>query len=234
MSAARPLRRFGAAYALGSILGLMGASLLFLENSCRSIESSLLEEFRIIAFLKPDLDEGRRLIVEEKLGALPDVAQTRFVSPQQSLDALKKEDPDLAESLALVGENPLPGAFEVRLDPEAVSRVSQWVLEAYGLTELADIRYQPVLVQAILQVQFYSRFLALVRGAALSLGVALLLGSMWLSGPKRAESGAGESSSEAAGVSWAVSAVGLAMGLFSGAGLSYLLISPIRQLSGLH
>ena len=173
---------------------------------------------------------GRRLIVEEKLGRSPTWRNPlRFSSPWTR----SKGGPGSGRIPGLGGENPRPARSRCGSIPRRCPG-SPRVLEAYGLTELADIRYQPVLVQAILQVQFYSRFLALVRGAALSLGVALLLGSMWLSGPKRAESGAGESSSEAAGVSWAVSAVGLAMGLFSGAGLSYLLISPIRQLSGLH
>lgn len=230
MRAGIPSRRLGAAFALGTMVGLMGASLLFLERQCRAIEASLLEEFRVLAFLKPDVEERRRKIVEEKLAGLPDVASVRFVSPAQSLDSLKEADPDLAEAVVLVGDNPLPGAFEIRLGPEAVSRVSQWVLEAYSLPELADIRYQPMLVQALLQVQFYSRFLALVRGAALSLGVILVLVGTWSLGAGRAEG----APSGGGGAPWAVTAVGLALGVFSGMGISYMLISPVRQLPGIH
>ena len=145
---------------VGLIAGLGGETLLFLQRQCRLVEESMREDFRVLLFLKDDLDEGRQKVLEERLRALPDVDDVRAVSRQEQLAALKREDPELVESVALLGDNPLTPAFEVSLGEAGVSRVAQWLSQAQPLADWADARYKPAQVQAILQAQFYRQALA--------------------------------------------------------------------------
>jgi cell division protein FtsX len=65
---------------LGAVLGLLGESLLLLRAHCLHLEAALLEDFRVLAFLKDDLDDSRRRLLEEKLRAMDGVEALRFVS----------------------------------------------------------------------------------------------------------------------------------------------------------
>ena len=118
--------------------------------------------------------------MSERLRALPDVDDVRAVSRQEQLASLKREDPELVESVALLGDNPLTSAFEVSLGEVGVSRVAQWLSQAQPLADWADAR-KPAQVQAILQAQFYARLLDLAPGLV-CLGAALMLAGVWSSG----------------------------------------------------
>ena len=123
-------------------------------------------------------------MLEDKLQALPGTAEVRYVSRDAALDALRKEDPELMKSIALLGENPLQSAFEARLEPESIARASQWADGASKLAGVGDIRFKPMEVQAVVQCQFFVRFLRLalslsaffwLAGAAAGLWAALRL-----------------------------------------------------------
>lgn len=206
---------------VGLVAGLGGETLLFLQRQCRVVEESLRDDFRVLLFMRADLGEGKQKVLEEQLRALPDVDDVRAVSRQEQLSALKKEDPELVESVALIGDNPLMPAFEVRFNESGVSRVSQWIMKASALADFADVRYKPAQIQAILQAQFYARFLDLALAALVCLGAALALAGIWSAG----RSGAllRREGALAAGLT--------AAGCVAGAGLVCAMVLPLRALA---
>ena len=164
-----------ALFALAAAAGLAGETLLLAERHCSRLETSLRDDFRVVLFTKASLEEPRAKVLEEKLRAAPEVADVRFVSAEEALAALKRDDPELADSVALVGDNPLPAAFEVRPAPEAFTRFGAWLEGAQSLADWSDLRYKPGQVQAILRLRFYARLLRMTLSTLVCLiaGIAL-------------------------------------------------------------
>ncbi|MBI5883498.1 MAG: hypothetical protein HZB91_10395 [Elusimicrobia bacterium] len=179
MPAPSPRQRLAAFFALGLVLGFTGGALLLLEAHCRAFERGALGDFRVVAFLKRGAGAGESKVEEERLRALAGVEDARFVSPDESLAALKREDPELFDSIALVGDNPLPSAVELRLNAEGVARVPQVVAEAYSSETVADVRYPVSGASAILHVRFYGFFIGLAVNSALTAAAIAILGAIW-------------------------------------------------------
>lgn len=164
----KPSSRLLAVLCAGLIIGLGGETLLLLKKHCSGIESFLRADFKVLAFLKNDLEMGRLKIVEERIRALDGVDEVRFVSRDEAMWRLRQEAPELVEAVTWLGESPLPPAFEIVLSAESLGRLPQWLETASSLSEWVELRYKGAQVRAILQFRFYGRFIALMLGAALS------------------------------------------------------------------
>jgi septal ring factor EnvC (AmiA/AmiB activator) len=151
---------------LGLVFGLMGEGLLFLRAHCARAEFLLLEDFRVLAFLSPGVSEGHRKLIEEEFLALPATESLRYVSPEESLAEMEADDPTLSQSVAVLGDNPLPGALEVQLVPERLPGLKGWLKDAERIDGIAEVVYKQRQFEAIVQTQFYLRFMALVLSLA--------------------------------------------------------------------
>lgn len=173
-------------FAFAASAALAAQSLLLAESQCRRLETALRDDFRVVFFLRGPLEEGKRAVVEEKLRAAPEAAEVRYVSPEDALAALKRDDPELVDSVAFVGENPLPGAFEVRPSGDALPRLAAWIGTAEGLADWSDVRWKTAQLQAILRARLYAHWLrmtlsTLFCGAA-ALALWALFGSLGVRG----------------------------------------------------
>ncbi|MBI3552337.1 MAG: hypothetical protein HY077_07450 [Elusimicrobia bacterium] len=218
-------KRFVPLFLLGLTAGVAGESLLFLERQCESVERALRDDFRVVLFLRKEPEEGKRKILEEELRSLPQVDEVRGITRAEALANLRRADPELVESVVLVGDNPLHSAFEVRLDDAGLLRIEEWISSAQGLADWGDIRYKPSQVEAILQAQFYGRFLGLALSAIVCLAAAMALGWVWTAG--RRARGWGRRELAHCAVHSLLAAAGAALG----GGLVFLLVLPMRQLS---
>jgi len=175
--------RLASLFALAAAAGLAGETLLLAERHCTRLASSLSDDFRVVLFTRAPLEEARAKVLEEKLRAAPEVADVRFISADEALAALKRDDPELAESVALVGDNPLPAAFEVRPTPESLTHLSSWIDGAQRLADWSDLRYKPGQIQVILRLRLYAYFLRMTLSTLVCLiaGLALVALSRRLS-----------------------------------------------------
>ena len=194
--------RLASLFALGAAIGLAGETLLMAERHCSRFEASMRDDFRVVLFLKGALPQSRVKVLEEKLRASAEVADIRYVSADDALAVLKREDPELAESVALVGDNPLPSGFEVRPTPEAFTHLATWIDGAQRLAEWSDVRYKSGQVSAILRLRFYAHLLRMTLSTLLCLIAGLALAA--LGSPLLTVIGKGNSSSkgETASVFW--------------------------------
>ena len=172
--------RLGSLFALAAAAGLAGETLLLAERHCSRLESSLRDDFRVVLFTRASLEEARAKVLEEKLRAAPEVDEVRFISADDALAALKRDDPELAESTALVGDNPLPAAFEVSPAPEALTHLGAWIEGVRGLADWSDLRYKSGQLQSILRLRFYAYLLRMTLSTLLCLIAALALGLLSL------------------------------------------------------
>jgi len=168
--------RLASLFALAAAAGLAGETLLLAERHCSRLEAALRDDFRVVFFTRGSVEEARAKVLEEKLRAAPEVADVRFIPADEALANIKRDDPELAESVALVGDNPLPAAFEVRPAPESFTHLGAWIDAAERLADWSDLRYKAGEVQAILRLRFYARLLRMTLSTlvCLAAGVALL------------------------------------------------------------
>jgi cell division protein FtsX len=166
-------------FAFAAAAALAGQSLLLVEGQCRRLESALRSDFRVVFFLRGGMSEAKREVLEEKLRAQPEVASVRWVSPDDALGALRRVDPDLVDSVALVGDNPLPGGFEVTPAPEALPRLAAWIDSAQDLADWSDVRWKPAQLQAILRARLYARWLRLTLNTLFCAAAALALWALF-------------------------------------------------------
>jgi len=164
---------------LAVMAGMAGESLLLVRVQVTRFERLLSGDFRVLLFLKNDVSQSQEKVLEDKLLGLPEVGDVRFVSRDAALAALRREDPELVDSLTWMGDNPLRPAFEVRPAPGALGRFAQWLAAARGVADWADLRYRPGQVRAILQAQLYGRFLGLILSALLCAACAILAATIW-------------------------------------------------------
>jgi FtsX extracellular domain len=162
-------------FAFAAAAALAGQSLLLAERQCARLESALEADFRVVFFLRATVPDARREVIEEKLKASPEAADVRYVSPDDALARLRREDPELVDSVALVDGNPLPGAFEVALTADALPRAAEWIDSAQGLADWSDVRWKPAELEAILRARLYGRWLRLTLSTLFCAAAALAL-----------------------------------------------------------
>lgn len=194
--------------AAGALAGLLVEALLLLSSHARALEAGLREDFRVVVALESGLDAERRGVVEERLLALPGTESVEYLSPAAAIERLAAVDPAFPQALALIGENPVPGSFEAALSPEAVAQAAEWVKSAETLPEVAEATYSAPAARAVVELQFYARWLNLLLSLA-GTGVALAAAaSVWLAW----RSGNAAGSARRAGMAGAVCAAGFVLG----------------------
>jgi hypothetical protein len=167
--------RSGWVFLFAAAAAMAGQTLILVEGQCRRLETALRDDFRVVFFLRGPLEDSKRLVLEEKLRAQPEISDLRYVSPEDGLAALRREDPELVDSVALVGENPLPGAFEARPSAAALPRLAAWIGSVEGLADWSDVRWKPAQLEAVLRAQLYGRWLRLTLSTLLCAAAALVL-----------------------------------------------------------
>ncbi|MBI4377206.1 MAG: hypothetical protein HY549_12250 [Elusimicrobia bacterium] len=213
-------RRAHWAFVIGLAAGLSVETLLFLKEQCRSLEEALQQDFRVLLFPQPDLPEEKAKVLEERLWAVPDVQEVRWVSRHEALERLRGENPELLEAVTVLGENPLSSGFEVQPSPRALARAGDWLAQIEESGDWADIRYKPAQVRVFLQAQFYRHFITLSLSGLLCLGALAGAWGLWLA--------------VGASKAWraALLPIGLAAGgVLLGVGLTVALALPMRLLT---
>ncbi|MFA6030665.1 MAG: permease-like cell division protein FtsX [Elusimicrobiota bacterium] len=196
---------------LGLTLGALSEGLLLLRAEAGAAEARLHEDFRIVVFFREGLDAARRTVVEEKLRALAGVAELRSVPPAASLRTYAAEDPELAQAVAFLGENPLPDAAELRLSDEGLRRLPELVSAAQAMPETGEAVFKPLQAQALLRLQFHRRLLTLLLALLAGLWALAAARRLWPVALGRAPlPGSGSAAPVAAGA-----AVGMALVLLA-------------------
>lgn len=95
---------------------IVSALILFLIN-VESVFHSWEKDVRMMVYLNPDIDEGTKKALNEKLRAENEILETRFISKEEALQLLKTQMKHQKSLLDGLRENPLPEAFEIRLKP---------------------------------------------------------------------------------------------------------------------
>ncbi len=147
---------------------LLSGYLLVVQN-VRVVLASYGSDLSLVAFLGPA--SGSTQALAAQLRAMPGVADLQYVSPAEALERLRGDLGADGGILDGLGENPLPGSFEITLTPEARTPegVRALAAELRRSDALSDVRYGEAWVES------YARILRALEWVGAMLGVSLLL-----------------------------------------------------------
>lgn len=113
------------------ILGMFLLMVLNLNNMASALESQV----QISVYLQDDLGERDMREIGTRITKFPGVTQVNYVSKETALDRFKQRLGEQQGLLTALGEtNPLPNAFEVKVDrPEQVKQVAQAINQLKGV-----------------------------------------------------------------------------------------------------
>ncbi len=113
------------------ILGMFLVMVLNLNNMASNLESQV----QISVFLQDNQNDLEMREIGTRISKLPGVVQVNFVNKDEAMKRFKERLGDQKSLLSALGEgNPLPNAFEVKVDkPEKVKPVAQAIAQLKGV-----------------------------------------------------------------------------------------------------
>ncbi|MGE3318518.1 MAG: permease-like cell division protein FtsX [Candidatus Berkiella sp.] len=115
-----PLTTFLSIFAMGVCLSLPMSLYLFVKNISH-LSQGFDQGSAITLYLNPDASEREVDAILQKIKAYPFVKKATFLGPEKTLAEFEAAS-GLRDTLALLGENPLPGVITMELAPKETSQ----------------------------------------------------------------------------------------------------------------
>jgi cell division transport system permease protein len=123
----------------GLVFVVIGLFLLGAAN-LNSITARLEKKLSVVVFLKPDLPAQQVTPLLEQIKVLANVDSVDYISPDQAL-ADFASDATIAQQVQVVGENPLPGSFTVKVRNSHLERVRPLVARIKEMPGIDEIKF---------------------------------------------------------------------------------------------
>jgi len=152
---------------------ILGSSLLLVLNAS-NMAANLEASVEISLFLKDKTTSAQIKELEEKLKAMPGVAQVEFVPKQRALEEMKKNLGDNKDILAgLEDKNPLPDAFRVKT--QAVEQVAPLARQMESFEQVEQVRYGQGVVENLMTFSHWVRTAGMVIMVLLGVAAVFLI-----------------------------------------------------------
>lgn len=152
---------------------ILGSSLLLVLNA-NNIADNLESSVEISIFLKDETKPEELKELEDALGALPEVAELRYVNKQQALKEMQENFGEQRDILAgLEEKNPLPDTFRVKT--QTVDQVVPLAREVAAYPQVDQVRYGQGIVEKLLDLSRWVRTAGLVTMVLLAIAAVFLI-----------------------------------------------------------
>ena len=108
-------------------IALLWQSFIFVDMHLNSYYASLKDSFKVILTVPSTIEAESLTQLGESLNQQADVQAVQLYSPQEALEAVKRQNTQLVDALLLMGKNKMPAYFEITLAPEAINNVRLFV-----------------------------------------------------------------------------------------------------------
>ena len=119
-------------------VAMLWQGLLLVDTRLGQYHQALADSFKVLLTVDGKTDNAVLIQMGETLNQKADVASVKLYSSQDALEVVRQQNPQLAQSLLLMGRNKMPAYFELRLVPQAVrnapSLLANLAAEYKGLT----------------------------------------------------------------------------------------------------
>jgi cell division transport system permease protein len=121
---------------------IVSAFILFFINT-NEIMNFWKKGVRVMAYLKPDLADSSLTDLTHRIQSISGVETVRFISKKEAFTQLKAQMKRQASLLDNLGENPLPDAFEIRMNvaTQTWDKVEFLAAEIEALDEVEEVEY---------------------------------------------------------------------------------------------
>ncbi len=157
-------------------VAVLGQCVLFCNTRLNRYYKELESSFKIIFTVNGKASNDALNQIGESLNQKTDVTSVRLFSPQDGLESVRKQNPQLAESLLLMGKDKMPAYFEVKLNFRALNNIRPFVDNLSSEYPLLSARYNVEHADMI----FYVGLCAKLLRMAFSFSVLVFLAFMFL------------------------------------------------------
>lgn len=165
-----------------SVFFIIGASTLFVLN-VRNIVSSLENQLTIQAYLKPKADVKS---TEKAIKELPYVKEAKLITREMALERLRSRIGEQAKAVMLLGENPLPESFEIKVGK--AFQVADTARLLIAIPEVEDIVYAGSVAEKLTKVSsFVEKFSLIMLIVAIAASGVVLFNTIRISVYSREE-----------------------------------------------
>ena len=113
-------------------------ALLLVDMRLSQYHQALSDSFKVLLTVDGDTDNVALAQLGESMNQKTDIASVRLFSSQDALQAVRQQNPQLADAVLLLGHHKMPAYFELHLAPQAVRNVdallANLTAESHGLT----------------------------------------------------------------------------------------------------
>lgn len=145
-------------------IAVLWQGLLLVDTKLGQYHRALKDSFKVILTLDGQMTNEALSQMGETLNQKNDIAAVKLFSAQDGLEVVRRQNPQLVDSLLLMGRNKMPAYFEIRLTDTAVRNVqallANLTAEYKGLTphynaEHAQLVFMTGLCQKLLRLSFW-------------------------------------------------------------------------------
>ena len=104
-------------------VAVLWQGLLLVDTQLGQYYQTLRDSFKVIVTVDAPIANEALAQMGETLNQKADIESVKLFSAQDGLEVVRRQNPQLAQSLLLMGRNKMPAYFELRLVPAAVNNV---------------------------------------------------------------------------------------------------------------
>ena len=108
-------------------VAVLWQGLFFVEKRLGQYHQDMFDSFKIILTVPGRTDNAALAQIGESLNQKEDVESVQLFSPQDGLQVVRRQNPQLAESLLLMGKDKMPAYFEVKVTPQTLGNIRPFV-----------------------------------------------------------------------------------------------------------
>lgn len=155
-------------------IALLGQGLLLLEKGMSTYYQRLQDSFKIILAVEDPVPPAQLEQWGQTLNQKEDIASVRLFSPEDALAVVRHKNPQLVDSLLLMGKNQMPSYFEITLVPSAVRNVGPLVDNLAAEYQTLTPHYNAQHAHLLFYAGLYTKLLRVLGGVSLLMFIGFM------------------------------------------------------------
>lgn len=148
-------------------MALMAQALLFVDKGLSDYYNTLKDSFKVILTVDTPAESTVLEQWGQTLNQKQDITSVRLLSPEDALAVVRHKNPQLVDSLLLMGKNQMPAYFEITLSVPAVNNIRPFVDNLNAEYEDLTPHYNEQHAQMLFYVGFAAKLVRVLGGIAL-------------------------------------------------------------------
>ncbi|MBO7238302.1 MAG: hypothetical protein J6U96_03300 [Elusimicrobiaceae bacterium] len=122
-------------------IALLWQVVSFVQLQISMYHHSLAKDFKVLLPVTEPLENDALNAMGAAISSLPQVRSVKLFSPQDGLKVLQAKNPQLAEALVVLGREPVPTYFELRLTNGAISAIEAFTQQLVTQYPQLSVKY---------------------------------------------------------------------------------------------